>query len=142
MLSSNTFIRILGSIWTNGWKNIAYWEESEQREVLANKFGLSKIQLGILLLVTTPGKFCNCSPLLSLERTFPALKLTENCYLNMNIYFLEKCQFNHKLCPSLLYKHSVPERLSSQSNKMKSLELQKSQFFNSLLNWEKSGSSI
>ena len=74
-------------IWTNDWDNIAFWEESEQREVLANKFGLSQIQLGILVLVTTPGKFCNFSPLLNLERAFPALKLTENCYLNMNISF-------------------------------------------------------
>ena len=40
---------------------------------------------------------------------------------------------------SLFYKHSAPERLSSQSNKMKSLGLQKSQFLNSLVNWEKSG---
>ena len=31
-------------IWTNDWDNIVYWEESEQREVLANKFGLSQIQ--------------------------------------------------------------------------------------------------
>ena len=28
-------------IWNNDWDNIAYWEESEQREVLASKFGLS-----------------------------------------------------------------------------------------------------
>ena len=74
-------------MWTNDLENIAYWEESEQREVLANKFGLSQIQLGILVLVTTPGKFCNYPPLLNLERAFPALKLTENCYLNMNISF-------------------------------------------------------
>ena len=38
---SNTFIRMWGLIWTNDWENTAYWEESEQREVLANKFGLS-----------------------------------------------------------------------------------------------------
>ena len=31
---------------TNDWKNVACWEESEQREVLANKFGKSQIQLG------------------------------------------------------------------------------------------------
>ena len=74
-------------IWTNDCDNIAYWEESEQKEVLANKFGLSQIQLGILVLVTAPGTFCSFSPLLSLERAFPALKLTENCYLNMSIYF-------------------------------------------------------
>ena len=42
---------------------------------------------------------------------------------------------------SLFYKHSLLVRLSSQSNKMKSLGLQKSQFLNSLVNWEKSGSA-
>ena len=72
-------------MWTNDLENIAYWEESEQREVLANKFGLPEIQMGIPVLVTTPTKFCNFSALLSLETVFPALKLTENCYLNMNI---------------------------------------------------------
>ena len=61
-------------------------------EVFANKFCLSQIQLGILALVTMPGKFCNFS-------LFPTLKLAENCYLNMNISFLEKWQFNHKLGP-------------------------------------------
>ena len=71
-------------IWTNDWDNIVYCEESDQREVLVNKFGLSQLQLGILVFVTTPEKFCN---FLSLERAFPALKLTENFYLNMNICF-------------------------------------------------------
>ena len=84
---SNTFIRIWGLIWTNDWENTAYWEESEQREVLANKFGLSQIQFAILVLVTTVGKFWNFSPFLHLEIAFPALKLTENCYLNMKISF-------------------------------------------------------
>ena len=35
----------------------------------------------------------------------------------------------------------MAEGLSSQSNKMKSLGLQKSQFLNYLVNWEKSGSA-
>ena len=74
-------------ICTNDRDNVAHWEEFGQIEVLANNFGLSQIQLGILVLVTTPGKFCNFPPLLNLERAFPALKLTENCYLNMNISF-------------------------------------------------------
>ena len=30
----------------NNWENIAYWEESEQSEALADKFGLPQIQLG------------------------------------------------------------------------------------------------
>ena len=55
--------------------------------MLANKFGLSPIQFGILVLVTTPGKYCNFSLLLSLEIAFPALKPAENCYFNMNISF-------------------------------------------------------
>ena len=33
----------------------------------------------------------------------------------------------------------MPERLSAQSNKMKSMGLQKPQFLNSLVNWEKFG---
>ena len=74
-------------ICTNYRDNITYWEESEQIQVLANNFSLSQIQLEILVLVTTPGKFCNFSPLLNLERAFPAIKLTENCYLNMSISF-------------------------------------------------------
>ena len=74
-------------MWTNDLENIASWEESERREVLANKFDLSKIQMGILVLVTMPRKSCNFSALLSLETVFPALKLIENCYLNMNISF-------------------------------------------------------
>ena len=74
-------------MWTNDLENIAYWEESEQREVLANKFDLSEIQMGIVVLVTTSRKSCNFSALLSLETVFPGLKLTENCYLNMNISF-------------------------------------------------------
>ena len=64
-----------------------YWEEPEQREMLANKFGLSQIQLGILVSVTTPGKLCNFPHVLSLEIALGALKLTENCYLNMNVSF-------------------------------------------------------
>ena len=51
--------------------------------------------------IATPGKFCNLSPLLNLETVFPALKLTRNCYLNMNISFLENWQFNRKLGPPL-----------------------------------------
>ena len=35
--------------------------------------------------VEKPEKFCNFSTLLNLEIVFTALKLTRNCYLNMNI---------------------------------------------------------
>ena len=92
---------------------------------------MSQIQLRILVLVTTTGKFCNFSPLLSLERAFSAHKLMENCYLNMNIsFFLKNGNLIVNWFPSLFCEHSVPERLSSQFNKMKSLGLQKSQFLN------------
>ena len=54
-----------GSIWTNRWESIAYWQESEQREVTASKlrgvtndFALSQMQFGILVLVTMLEKFC------------------------------------------------------------------------------------
>ena len=71
--------------------NIAYWEESEQRKVCANKLSLFQVHLGIPVLVATPGKLFRAAldlfPLLSLETALPALKLTENCYLNMNISF-------------------------------------------------------
>ena len=69
----------------NDWENAAYWEESEQSKSLANKFGLSQTQLGSLGGVTMPGKFCNFLP--HLETVFAALKLTQNCYINMNISF-------------------------------------------------------
>ena len=43
----------------NDWENIiAYWEESEQSEALANKLGLFQIQLGCLGGRATSGKFC------------------------------------------------------------------------------------
>ena len=54
-------------------------------KVLANNFGLPQIRLGILVLVTTPGKFCNFTSLLNLEWAFPVLKLIEHCYLDMYI---------------------------------------------------------
>ena len=86
-------------IYSNDQDNFAYWKESERIEVLVNNFGLCQIQLGILVLVATSKIFDNFSPLLNLKRAFPVLKLAENCYLNMNIFFLEKWQFNNKLGP-------------------------------------------
>ena len=99
LFTLNTFIKISGPLLTNDWKNIAYWEESEQRVVLANKFGLSKTQLGILVLVTTPRKFCNFLNFLCTEVALPAIKLAENFYLNMTIFFFEKWKFYHKVGP-------------------------------------------
>ena len=39
----------------------------------------------------TAGRFCNLYPHLCLEIVFPALKLTQKCYLryNINIFFLK-----------------------------------------------------
>ena len=76
--------------------------------MLAKKFGLSQISWGIWGGVAIPGKFCNFSPLLNLETLFPALKLTRYCYLKSTFFFHENWQFNHKLGPSLFYKHTVP----------------------------------
>ena len=41
---------------------------------------------------TVTGKFCNLYPLLCLGTVFPALKLSQNCYLhyNINILLLKK----------------------------------------------------
>ena len=134
MQSLNTFIRISGPIsevkkicidQSNDCERIAYWEESEHREVLANKFSLSQIQLGGLGLVATPGKFCNFSLLLSLETVVPSLKLTQNCYLNMN-FFLKNGNLTINWVPFVFYKLNVPETLSAQSDKMKSMGLQRS----------------
>ena len=126
----------------NDWENIAYWDETEQREVLLNKFGLSQIQLGRLGLGATPEKVCIFSPRLSLETVVSALKLTKNCYVNMSIsFFLKNSNLTINWVPALFHKHTVLERQSSKSNKMKSMELQKSQFLNFLVNWEKFGSA-
>ena len=100
-------------IWTNNWNKIAHWEESERRELLANKFGLSQIQLGILVLVTAPGKFCSFSPSFKLGKSISstqAVRLSDNCYFNMNI---SNDNLIINWVPSLFYKNSVPERLSS-----------------------------
>ena len=66
---------------------IAYSEESEQREMQANKFGLFQTYLGGLRVSATSGKFDYFYSHLSLETVFPALKLTQNCYINVNISF-------------------------------------------------------
>ena len=79
---------------------ITYWKESEQRKKLENKFGLFQIQLWGLRGVTTLRKLCNFCPELSKETVF--------------FFFIEHSEFY----PCLFYKHIVPERLSSQSNKI------------------------
>ena len=75
--------------WINEcWGNIAYLEESEQSEMLLNKFSFSQIHLEFLQRVATPGKFYSFSH--HLETVFSALKLEHNCYMNMDISFYWK----------------------------------------------------
>ena len=69
----------------NDWENFAYWGESEQSDQLATKFGLFQIQKRGLRGIATSGRFGNFYLYLSLENVFPAIKLTQNCYINMNI---------------------------------------------------------
>ena len=55
-----------------------------------NKCGLFQRQwrgLAVEQAQTTPGKFCNFYSHLWLQTVFSALKLTQNCYINMNISF-------------------------------------------------------
>ena len=88
--SLSTFIRTSGPIpemqksaLINDWQNLADLES----KALANKFGLSQIQLGGLGKSHNPRKFGNFFAHLNLETVFPALKLTQNCYKNMSISF-------------------------------------------------------
>ena len=94
MQSSSTFIRISGPIpkvktaLINDYENIvAYSEQSQQSEVQVNRCGLLLIYLGGLRVGTTPGKLGNFYFNLSLETIFPACKLTQNCFININISF-------------------------------------------------------
>ena len=48
--------------------------------------------------VAIPGTFCSFYPRLSMETLFPAVKLTQKCYVNMTIsFFFENWQFTHEL---------------------------------------------
>ena len=85
----------------------SYWEESEQSEVLVNKFALSQTHMGSLGGVAMPGKFCDFGINLGngISSTYTDKKL------------LFKYEHFFFLTP-LFYKHTVPERLSAQSNKI------------------------
>ena len=52
-------------------------------------------------------KVCFFYPHLSLETVFLPLKLTQIFCINMNIYFLENWQFNHKSVPHLLHTYQA-----------------------------------
>ena len=57
---------------------------------VANNFDLLQIHFGGLGGVATPGKVCKFSPHLTLESIFPELKLKQNFYINMKIFFSSK----------------------------------------------------
>ena len=72
-------------------KYVAYWGESKQSEVVAGKFDLfHNVNSGWVLGggSAATGKFCNLYTHLFLETVFPAIRLTQNFYLqcNMNIF--------------------------------------------------------
>ena len=131
MLYSSKLIRILwlisevkqSALVNNDYENIiVYSEESEQREMQANKCGLFQIHLGGLRVSATSGKFDYFYSYLSLETVSPALKLTQNCYINVNIFFLKTCNLFLNWVPSLFsYNHLIPDRLSLQSILLNSL---------------------
>ena len=94
---------------TNDWENIAYFGRIWAKgRCWRTSLVCLKYSWGLWEGVATPGKFCNFPPLLSLETVFPALKLTQNCYLNIKISsFWKTGNLFHKV-----------ERLFSQSNKI------------------------
>ena len=75
--------------------------------------------VGGKILAIGKGKVCKISSHLILEPVFAGLKLTKNCYINMNISFSGKEAVLLKTgFTSLSYKLTVPERLSSQFHKI------------------------
>ena len=85
------------------------------------------------------GKFSTIYSHIVLKPVFAGLKLTKNCYINMNISFSGKLAVSLKTGFFYLsYKYTVPERLSSQFYKICiNGDFKNTSFFNSLLNWEK-----
>ena len=59
----------------------------------------------------------------------------------MNIFFLENWQFNKKVAPPLLYIYQAWKTVLTVWQNMKVSEIQKFQFSNSLVSWEKFGST-
>ena len=136
MQSSSTFIRISGPILKvkkSALINeniIAYSEESEQSEVQANKCGLSQVHLEGLRVSAFSGKFDYFYSHLSLKKVFSALKLIQNYFINVNIFFFLKTGnlILNWIPLSFSYNHTMPERLYSQSI-----------LPNYLVNWEQFG---
>ena len=102
----------------NDWENIfAYWLESKQSEVWVNKSDLIQLQLRSLNPIL--GKFCKFYSHLILGPLFPGIKLTKNCYIDVNISFSEKLAVLLKTgLTSVSCKHTVLERMSSKFHKI------------------------
>ena len=128
MQSSSPYIKILGPILEAKTrlhgsmveKIFAYWEKPEQTKVSVNKFDLFVPNtLGGSRGSRYPRNICNFYTYLSLETVLSAFKLTQNCYVTMKIYFLWKLAILSQIrFPSLFYRHTVLERLSSKFNKI------------------------
>ena len=70
------------------------------------------------------------------------LKVTQICCIKMNISVFQNWQFNHKLLPSpLLLTYQTWKNILTIWWNMKVSRIQKFQFSNPLVNWEKSGST-
>ena len=107
------------------------------------KLHLNSIPIKNLLTFTSVYlvKFRNCYPQLSLEIVSPALNLTQIFRINMNISFLENWKFNHKLLLPLLLTYRTSKSILTIWQNMKGRGIQKLLFSNSLVNWEKFGST-
>ena len=86
-------------------------------------------------------KFCNFYLQWSLERVFPAFKLTQICCINMSISFCENWKFNYKLASSYLLTYQVWKSILTIWQNMTVSRIKKFQFSSSLENWEKFGST-
>ena len=124
MKSSNTFIRVSWSIsevkksaLINDYENVvAYSEQSKQSEKQANKCGLFQI---LFTNIRASGGHCHSRKIwlfflsFKLRKSIPALKLTQNYYINMNIcFFLKTGSLILNWVPlSFYFDHTIRERL-------------------------------
>ena len=84
------------------------------------------------------GKFCNSYHHLCLKTVFTALKLAENSYKYFNItIFFKNWQFNHQLAPVLICHMLHWKTFLTISQNTNARRLQKWQFSNCLVNYEK-----
>ena len=105
-----------------------------QSELLASKCDLFQRHFGNLRVSATPGNSCYFHSHLSLETAFPALKLTQNCYITMNLK-TSKLILNcvRPLSPTnLLYLKDYPHNLTKYEIK-KTSKISISQLFSELV---------